>query len=118
VTSFLIDAQLPYRLAQLIRQRGYDAVHTRDLTNGNRTTDAEINLISIEQARIVITKDADFVESFVLRGAPHNLQLIATGNIDNNALLQLVADNLGLLTDLFQDHCFVELSRGAVITHH
>jgi predicted nuclease of predicted toxin-antitoxin system len=45
MTRFLVDAQLPYRLALALRQLGYDVVHTRELPNSNRTTDAEINLL-------------------------------------------------------------------------
>jgi predicted nuclease of predicted toxin-antitoxin system len=40
-------------------------VHTLDLPQQNATPDAMINTISIEQQRIVVTKDADFVESFL-----------------------------------------------------
>ncbi|MEB3220791.1 MAG: DUF5615 family PIN-like protein [Candidatus Sericytochromatia bacterium] len=117
MTRFLVDAQLPYRLALAIRQQGHDAVHTRELPNGNRTTDAEVNLISLEQERVVVTKDADFVESFLLQGAPHKLLLISTGNIQNDALLQLVLANMQELTGLFETYNYVELSREAVVAH-
>ncbi len=29
--KFLVDAQLPLRLARLLREAGYDAIHTREL---------------------------------------------------------------------------------------
>ena len=81
--KFLIDAQLPHRLVYWLRERGHDARHTLDLPNGNRTSDAEINEISVREQRIVVTKDADFVNSFVIRGEPYKLLLISTGNITN-----------------------------------
>ena len=40
--NFLIDANLPRRLVHLFRERGYNAIHTLDLLNGNRTEDMEI----------------------------------------------------------------------------
>jgi predicted nuclease of predicted toxin-antitoxin system len=40
--KFLIDAQLPRRLAHQLSSAGYDAIHTLDLPNGNRTSDADI----------------------------------------------------------------------------
>jgi Domain of unknown function (DUF5615) len=35
--KFLIDAHLPCRLAYLLRSRGHEAVHTLDLSLGDRT---------------------------------------------------------------------------------
>jgi predicted nuclease of predicted toxin-antitoxin system len=63
--NFLVDAQLPYRLALALRRQGHTAVHTLDLPDGNATTDEEINIISEREQRIVITKDADFVNSLL-----------------------------------------------------
>ncbi len=68
--KFLVDAQLPKRLVLRLREAGHDAVHTLDLPSGNRTSDAEIKAISIEKQRVVITKDSDFVDSFLLQKLP------------------------------------------------
>jgi predicted nuclease of predicted toxin-antitoxin system len=78
---FLIDAQLPRRLVAQLRQAGHDAIHTLDLPEGNRTTDRIINELSIKEHYIVVTKDSDFVESFLLTREPWKLLLISTGNI-------------------------------------
>ncbi|EAW39007.1 hypothetical protein L8106_01792 [Lyngbya sp. PCC 8106] len=43
--KFLIDAQLPMRLARILQIAGYDTVHTLDLPQKNATPDTEINLI-------------------------------------------------------------------------
>ena len=45
--KFLVDAQLPRRLVERLRDAGHDAVHTRDLPNENRTTDREIIDLSL-----------------------------------------------------------------------
>jgi len=49
--KFLVDAQLPKSLVLRLSEAGHDAVHTLDLVNGNRTSDAEINAISIAERR-------------------------------------------------------------------
>ena len=64
--KFLVDAQLPRLLAFRLREAGNDAVHTLDLSAGNRTTDVEILAIAYREGRVIITKDADFVTSFIL----------------------------------------------------
>lgn len=58
--KFLVDAQLPIKLAQFIRSQGYGTIHTTDLPNKNATSDAEINARSIEDNRVIITKVSDF----------------------------------------------------------
>jgi predicted nuclease of predicted toxin-antitoxin system len=40
--KFLIDAQLPARLARFLNDAGHDALHTSELPQGNRTTDVQI----------------------------------------------------------------------------
>ena len=68
--KFIVDAQLPRHLAASLKWRGLDVLHTLDLPLGNRTPDWRINEISMEEQRVVITKDADFVNSFLLSGVP------------------------------------------------
>lgn len=76
--KFLVDAQLPRRLAWAIRAQGHDVLHTLDLPDANHTTDAQINELSLTDQRVVITKDADFVNSLLVSAKPFKLLLIST----------------------------------------
>ncbi|MEZ4670045.1 MAG: DUF5615 family PIN-like protein [Anaerolineae bacterium] len=115
--KFVVDAQLPRRLAFALQTAGHDAIHTLDLPNGNATTDAEINSISERDQRIVITKDADFVNSFVLAQRPYKLLLISTGNITNVELDALFLSQLTEIIASFEQSYFIELNRTALIVH-
>ncbi|MGI8501218.1 MAG: DUF5615 family PIN-like protein [Hassallia sp.] len=115
--KFLVDAQLPVRLARFLQASGYDTIHTRDLPQQNATLDNEINAISIQQSRILITKDSDFVNSFLTLGQPYKLLLIATGNINNSELEALFSANLQSVIELFNQHSYIEISRNAIIVH-
>jgi predicted nuclease of predicted toxin-antitoxin system len=68
--KFLIDAQLPRRLTAQLRQAGFEATHALDLPEGNRTTDQALVNLSIAEQHVILTKDADFVESFLLTRTP------------------------------------------------
>lgn len=68
--KFMVDAQLPRRLSNWLREQGYDARHTLDLPEGNRIEDAQVVRIADQEGRIVATKDDDFVRSHLLRGEP------------------------------------------------
>lgn len=115
--KFLVDAQLPQRLARWLRAEGHEVVHTRDLPEGNRTTDAVINEISLREQRVVVTKDEDFVDLFLLRHQPYKLLLVATGNISNRELEQLFQDNLEAIVKAFETYDFVEIDQTALICH-
>jgi predicted nuclease of predicted toxin-antitoxin system len=115
--KFLVDAQLPRRLALAISSAGHDAIHTLDLTNANRTTDTQIKVISEAEERIVMSKDSDFVDSLLLEGKPAKLLLISTGNIKNRELESLVLAQLPAIGEAFENARFVELSRAALIIH-
>jgi predicted nuclease of predicted toxin-antitoxin system len=47
--KFLVDAQLPKSLCLFLHSKGYDAIHTLDLPEGNATSDADINQLSIRE---------------------------------------------------------------------
>jgi predicted nuclease of predicted toxin-antitoxin system len=115
--KFLVDAQLPRRLVDRLRAAGHDAVHTKDLPNENRTIDREIIEQSLRDKSVVITKDQDFVDSMTLKGEPHKLLLISTGNISNNELENLFVPNIPAIEAAFQSNDFVELSRTALTVH-
>ncbi len=73
---FLVDAQLPVRLARFLNDAGHDAVHVSSLADGYRTTDAAIMALADREGRIVISKDADFRHSHIADGSPARLLVI------------------------------------------
>lgn len=115
--NFLIDAQLPRRLAHALQAVGHNTLHTLDLPQGNRTTDHEIISVATNEDRVVITKDSDFVTTFQLNQNPRKLLLISTGNISNEALLQLILKNIEQLESVFAQYDFVELNATTLTIH-
>jgi predicted nuclease of predicted toxin-antitoxin system len=65
--KFLIDAQLPRRLTHQLRMAGFETTHTLDLPQGNRITDRSLVTLSLNEQYVIVTKDSDFVESFLLK---------------------------------------------------
>ena len=112
-----MDAQLPRRLAHEMNAEGWDARHTLDLDSGNQTSDAEITRIADEESRAVVTKDADFVASHLVTGAPRRLLLVSTGNLTNSALSALVMPRLGEIERAFADAAFVEITPTLLVVH-
>ena len=115
--KFLVDAQLPRRLAYRLRDAGHDVVHTLDLPAENRTTDTDILDVAESDQRVIVTKDADFVDSFFLAGRPEKLLLISTGNITNAELDGLLIPNVEKIVTALSGNRLVELTRTALIVH-
>jgi predicted nuclease of predicted toxin-antitoxin system len=113
--NFLVDAQLPRRMVAWLTAAGCNAVHTLDLPVGNRTTDEQINDVADREGRILITKDADFVDSHLLKRRPSKLLLISTGNISNRDLEALIAPLVPELIRELQSHEFLELGRAGIV---
>ena len=109
--KFLVDAQLPRSLCRMLSGGGHDAVHTFELPLGNRTPDATICEIALQEARIVVTKDADFVNMFLLHGIPEKLLLVAIGNISNAELEAILSRELAAIVSAFATHHFIALDR-------
>ena len=56
----------------------------------NLTPDGEINEIVARENRIVVSKDSDFLDSYILDGKPEKLLIVFTGNINNNDLIEIL----------------------------
>jgi predicted nuclease of predicted toxin-antitoxin system len=115
--KFLVDAQLPKTLSDFLNSQGLNAVHTLELPDQNKTKDGYIARLAAEENRIVITKDADFLESYLIKKEPPKLLLLKTGNIRNSELLVLLQDHLELLKKYFRHHALVEMTRQEIIVH-
>lgn len=115
--NYLIDAQLPRRLSLKLKAMGLDCIHTLDLLNKNNTKDRDINLISFNEKRIIISKDSDFIDSLLISKKPYKLLHVATGNISNNELLNIFQENIIKIDNLFDAHRFIELNPETIIIH-
>ena len=111
--KFLIDAQLPYSLKQIFISRGHDCIHTSEMQMGNETPDKIINSISVVEQRIVITKDSDFLESFIVKKEPYKLMLILVklGNATKNELLQFFSDSFDEIIEKIKIESMVLLNK-------
>jgi predicted nuclease of predicted toxin-antitoxin system len=112
--KFLVDAHLPRSLCGMLAQHGHDAMHTLDLPAGNATKDGVINQLSIDQQRVVVTKDTDFFYSHLLQKRPWKLLLVKTGNISTRNLRALFERNLSAIERAFGTHTLVEVDHQAV----
>jgi predicted nuclease of predicted toxin-antitoxin system len=108
--KLLIDAQLPWRVVRFFELAGHNAIHTLSLPDANKTTDGEIIQIAEREKRVVVTKDADFVDSHLLYQRPAKLLLISTGNIGNADLDALLTRHIHDIINAFAENDFIEVT--------
>ena len=112
--KFLVDAHLPPGACGLLQAAGHDALQTSHLPAQNRTPDRVINELSLQEQRVVGTKDSDFYNTHLLRGEPWKLRLVRTGNIRARELKGLFQRHLPAIEAALNQNSPVELDRQAV----
>jgi predicted nuclease of predicted toxin-antitoxin system len=83
---FLVDAQLPPALARWIASRGHETTHVFDVAM-HMGGDVAIWARAANEDRVLITKDEDFVDRWLLSDTPIGLLWIRKGNCSNEALI-------------------------------
>ena len=113
---FLVDANLPVKLAKTIGRMGHTVVHTDDLPNKERTSDKEIKAISTDQNLVVISKDTDFFDSHLIQGIPSKFLLVSTGNITNKELFNLFINFENIVT-LFETYDLIGIDNQQILVY-
>ncbi len=109
--KFLLDAQLPPSLKQLFADKGYDCIHTLDLESGNNTSDKIINKISVDEQRILITKDSDFFDSFIIKKEPYKLIMVKLGNTSKKELILIFHNRFAEIIEKIKGENMILLSK-------
>ncbi len=112
--KFLIDAHLPPSLRAVFRAAGHDAIHTLDLPDENASRDGILNELSMNELRVVVTKDTDFYYSHLLHGRPWKLALVRTSNLGLKATKQMFETHLHVIEAALQTCTLVELDQQRV----
>ncbi len=100
--KFIVDTQLPPKLSKLLVSWDFDAIHTTNFPDGHLLSDQEITQIAILENRIVVTKDSDFFDNYLLHGTPPPVLLLQFGNIRNDELIGFFKSNIAVIEQLFK----------------
>ncbi|MCB9284145.1 MAG: DUF5615 family PIN-like protein [Lewinellaceae bacterium] len=116
--KFIVDTQLPPRLARFLESKGHDCIHTTHFEDGHLLQDAEIIVIAVDQNRTIISKDSDFSDYYYLKGSPPKILLLEFGNISNNELIDYFERYLDVVVAAFESGAdYVQFSREGIVTN-
>jgi predicted nuclease of predicted toxin-antitoxin system len=79
---------------------------------------SQIREISVNENRIVISKDSDFIDSYFVKRIPPRLIIITTGNIRNKELFLLFSKNIDQIIDLLDSCNLIDSSFGVEINSY
>ncbi len=116
--KFIVDAQLPTKLCEILFELGIESIHVEELSKGDEAADAEIVGYADKNDLFVITKDYDFYHSYMAISKPRKLlPMITTGNIRNRQLFDLFRVNSKLIMNSAGASNFMEISSEGIIIH-
>lgn len=95
---FLCDVHISFKLVNAINLLGFECIHINTILDKWFTKDAIIAQFADENNYVLITKDADFRNSFLLQNTPKKLIKINLGNIPNAELIAIFEKNIILMT--------------------
>lgn len=98
--KFLCDVHIPLKLVKFLQSKGFEAIHVNSMPNKWYTRDQEIIEYANSNCLVLISKDGDFRNSFILNGDPKRLIKINSGNISNQTLISIFEKNIDAITKL------------------
>jgi predicted nuclease of predicted toxin-antitoxin system len=114
---FLCDVHISIKISKTIEELGYFSKHVNQILQGYHTKDADISKYADDYNLILITKDQDFRNSYLLSKTPKKLLKINLGNISNDRLLLLIENNLEKIIELSNesDSFMIEVIDGGLL---
>ena len=109
--KFVVDENLTPDLAALFRKEGLDAYHINEMKSHKkqRVVDDQLRRLSIQKGYVIITKDDDFVKSYVSRKVPDKMIFIHGSN-EKESLLTRMKEVAPHLSTLLETHDFIEVN--------
>ncbi len=112
---FLCDVHISYKIKNFLQSREYYCIHINEILLQDRTDDEDIAAYCNEKDLILITKDEDFLDSYLLKGLPSKLLKINLGNISTKKLIEIISKALPILERLnSRIHFLIELDRNTI----
>lgn len=97
---FICDVHISYKIVRHLNSLGYETIHVNEILDKWFTKDKEISSYTDSNDLILITKDSDFKNSFVINQTPRKLIKINLGIISNQELIKTLTDNLEFILKL------------------
>ena len=109
--KFLCDVHISIKLAKHINNLGFECIHINTILDKWFTPDSAIAKFTDLNDLILITKDFDFKNSFLIHKTPKKIIKINLGNISNPQLIKIFDQFIHEIETVNnnQDHYMIEI---------
>jgi len=116
--DFLCDVHIAFRFVRFLSEAGHLAVHVNSVLDGSRTRDSEISAYADSHCLVVISKDRDFRNSYLISQTPQKVIRVCLGNVSNEELIGIFTKNLGGIQEIDArfDAYLIELTQEGMLT--
>ncbi|WP_425391351.1 DUF5615 family PIN-like protein [Ekhidna sp.] len=109
--KFIIDENISPQVAIIFRSCGLQAFHINEMKShkNQRVVDDQLRRLAIQKGYVNVTKDDDFVKSYVSRKVPEQMIFIYGIN-EKEPLLTRMEEVAPQLSTLLESHDFIEVN--------
>lgn len=105
--EFLCDVHISYKVVRFLIKSGFKATHVNEILDKWHTKDGDICEYADSRDLILVTKDVDFKNSYLINNTPKKLIKINLGNISNVDLLNKLDQHLSAIQKLNKKEQFL-----------
>ncbi|WP_339815896.1 DUF5615 family PIN-like protein [uncultured Imperialibacter sp.] len=100
--KFLCDVHISIKISKRIQELGYSSEHVNFILDRWHSKDQAIADFADDNNLILISKDQDFRNSFLVSNKPRKLIKINLGNVSNAELMNIIEKHMDYFHDLDQ----------------
>jgi predicted nuclease of predicted toxin-antitoxin system len=105
--KFLCDVHISFKVKSFLQSKNFYCVHVNEILQGDKTADSVIADYCNKNGLIIITKDEDFVNSYLLKKLPAKLVKVNLGNISTAMLVEVLEKALPIIMSLNERESFL-----------
>jgi predicted nuclease of predicted toxin-antitoxin system len=105
--TILCDVHISYKICKFLDDKNINTIHVNQILNKSETKDSEICSYADRNDYIVLNKDIDFKNTFLINKTPKKLIKINLGNISNQKLMKILEEHLNLIIKLNNQSSFL-----------
>ncbi|MCU0391022.1 MAG: DUF5615 family PIN-like protein [Thermoflexibacter sp.] len=114
--KILCDVHIAYKLVNFLISKGIEATHVNHILDSWFTKDSKIAEFVDSNDYTLVSKDADFKESHLLRSTPQKLIKVNLGNISNKELIKIFEENLSTFQNYMDSgKCMIEINKDSIV---
>jgi|GEM_PF-251685 predicted nuclease of predicted toxin-antitoxin system len=107
----LCDVHIARKAVRFFQENNLESIHTNDILDGYFTKDRDLSQYAERHQYTLLSKDADFKDSHLLKNASQRLIKINLGNIPTNLFIAILKQYLSLFIEKMDaGSCYVAVN--------